>query len=40
MNVCYQSHCVRMEPHVLTLTMATSVIVLITGQAQTVIKVC
>ena len=40
MNVCYKSHLARMEPHVLTLTMATSVIVLITGQVQIVIKVC
>ena len=40
MNVYYKNHLVRMEPHVLTLTMATSVIVLITGQVQIVIKVC
>ena len=40
MSVCYQSHLVRMELHVLTLTMDTSVIVLITGQVQIVIKVC
>ena len=31
MNVYYKSHLVRMELHVLTLTMGTSVIVLITG---------
>ena len=40
MRVYYMSHLVRMEPHVLTLTVATSVVVLITGQVQTVIKVC
>ena len=40
MSICYKSHHVRMEPHVLTLTMATSVIVLITGLVQIVIKVC
>ena len=40
MNVYYKSHLARMEPHVLTITMGTSVIVLFTGQVQIVIKVC